>query len=226
MSRVRENGKEFQMKKFLYILATMTLFKSYAFAGVVFGNLGPAAADNLSSFNADIRITNIIAQGFTIGGSSMYLQSVTLGLFGATAPTTVSAVVGIYSSSSGQPDAPVYWSTNNTIGEEGKYTFLFDSATLSANQTYWVIPQYNISWYLNESNSAPIEQNLSGVTYAGTSRSTNNAATWATAAVDSYSISVSATQGIPEPSTWLAGIMLIAILILVKVRQKQMNKSI
>jgi hypothetical protein len=196
------------MRKLLAILAAVLACTSLpARAVVVFGNLGSDGSGGLDTINNDIRATNLIAQGFSTGTSSLLsLQSITLGLFGATAPGTISGAIDLYSNAGGTPGAVLHSSTNSAIGDTGKYTFNFVGATLDANQSYWVVPRYDLSWYFSQPNGAPTAQNLSGYVYTGTLRSTNNGP-WVDTS-SSYSISIQATEAIPEPDTWAVAVLL------------------
>jgi hypothetical protein len=194
-------------KLFVILLVSSAFAASPAPAVIVFGNLGSDGSGGLNTFNDDIRATNLIVQGFSTGSSSLLvLQSITFGLFG-TSIGTISGSVGLYDDLGGVPGTLLYTSTNSAIGDIGKYTFNFAGLVLAPSQTYWVMPNPDLSWYLNAPLTAPGEQNASGYSYAGTLRSTNGAVSWGPAAVPHYSISVNADV-IPEPGTWLAGALL------------------
>lgn len=189
--------------------------------GVVFGNLASDGLGALSSFNEDIRSNNLVAQGFSTGTSSLLvLDSIKLGLFGISAPSTIPKSIGLYNDSGGSPGSLLYSSTNSAVGDVGTYDFGFPSPSLSAGQTYWVVPDYDLSWYLNQGLSAPTAQNSSGYTYVGTLRSTNMMVSWSTALVPSYSISIQASEAIPEPGTWAAAVLMVLAAVLVAWRRR------
>jgi hypothetical protein len=175
-------------------------------ADVVFGNLGPAGAGGISSTQTDFgpgsATTTALAQGFTTGVAStnLQLESVTIGAF-ATSVGTLPRTVSIYSNSANAPGTPVFTSSPTEVGNNAKYTFNFTSATLSANTSYWVVPDFSVPWtwvYESTDFTPPSQQNSSGYAYLGSSRIQNDApGVWAPGP-SPYSISVSA---VPEPTT-------------------------
>jgi hypothetical protein len=175
-------------------------------ADVVFGNLGPTGSLGISSTQTDFgpgsATTAALAQGFTTGVAStdLQLQSVTIGAF-ATSVGTLPRTISIYSNSSNAPGSPVFTSAPTEVGNNAKYTFNFTSATLSANTSYWVVPDFSVPWtWVFEATdfTPPSQQNSSGYSYLGSSRIQNTApGVWAPGPT-AYSISVSA---VPEPGT-------------------------
>jgi hypothetical protein len=190
-------------------------------AGVVFGNLGDTGTGNLggslTDFGNDPPITDFtqrLATGFTTGVSStdLTVQSITLGLFGATPPADpVSMTLGIFANNSGVPaSTPVFVSSAVNVGTNTKYTFNFTNANLAAGSTYWIVPQTPStgSWYNNTAGSAPIGRNGSGYSFAGTLRfgeldEQDPAVGWYAATTSGFSVSVNA---VPEPSTVALGV--------------------
>ena len=175
---------------------------SEASADVVFGNLGSSGTNPIGGTNTDYGPSDTseraIAQGFSVGASSTLLevQSISLGLFFDNVATT-SRTVSIFSDSSGAPRTSLYTSSAVTVGSNALYTFPFSGATLSANTTYWVVPEGPASWYFNSPNTAPTGLNSSLYSYAGTLiQNTSNQ--WVTSPFNSYSVSVVA---VPEPPT-------------------------
>ena len=178
-------------------LATTLLLAaaSSAQAEIVFGNLGSTGAGNLSATNTDIGTDYAsIAVGFYTPLTTYYLQSVTLGVFydnASTAPISI----GLYSVF----DTLVATSAPTLVGTGGKYTFTFNNVALSQDAWYTIQPASGISWYAAAAFAAPTEQNSSGFSYAGASLLSGD--NW-TAAPFPYSISIAATNVVPEPSTY------------------------
>lgn len=196
------------------------LIAAPARADVVFGNLNADNSRPLGSTSTDLGDgvpdnPQWLAQGFSTGSATLLdLQSVTVGLFGASVGT-VPITVSIYGDVSGNPGAnPLFTSAATQVGNTDKYTFSFTGATLLANTTYWVVPNEG-SWYFNNGTpAAPIGHNSSGYSYVGgreslTLGATPQNATWDIGGSNRYSVSVTA---VPEPSTFaLASIGLATI---------------
>ncbi len=185
-------------------------------AEVVFGNLGATGTGNLGGVVTDFGnnppntdATQRLAVGFTTGASVNFLtlQSVTLGLFGATPPSSVNISVGIYADDSGKPaSTPLFTSGALAIGDTAKYTFSFGASQLSASTTYWIVPEPETigSWVNNFANTAPIARNDSGYAAAGALRygifdEEDPTLGWYAAPTSGMSASVTA---VPEPSTY------------------------
>jgi len=151
------------------------------------------------------------------------LQSITVGLFG-TNVSTIPLTVSIYADSAGNPAAtPLFTSAVTQVGTTDKYTFSFTGASLSANTTYWVVPNGG-SWYYNAGTPpAPMAHNASGYTYVGGRESLSTGVTpassvWDVGGNNRYSVSITA---VPEPSTLtLAGIGL-AMVVGLEVRRRR-----
>jgi MYXO-CTERM domain-containing protein len=198
-------------------------------AEVVFGNLNSDNSRNLGSTNTDlggqiVDDVNWLAQGFNTGAATLLdLQSITVGLFG-TNVSTIPLTVSIYADSAGNPAAtPLFTSAVTQVGTTDKYTFSFTGASLSANTTYWVVPNGG-SWYYNAGTPpAPIAHNASGYTYVGGRESLSTGVTpassvWDVGGNNRYSVSITA---VPEPSTLtLAGIGL-AMVVGLEVRRRR-----
>jgi hypothetical protein len=177
-------------------------------AEVVFGNLGPTGAGGLSSTQTDIgpgsATTTALAQGFTTGGASsnLQLESVTIGAF-ATSTGTLPRTISIYSNVANFPGSSLFTSAATQVGSNAKYTFNFTGAALSANTSYWVVPDFSVSLtWVNEAEdfTTPTQQNSSGYAYLGTARiQNNNPGVWASVpGLAGLSVSVVA---VPEPSS-------------------------
>lgn len=166
-------------------------------SNVVFGNLGTSGTGGLGSTNTDIGPTlgNYLAQGFTAASPNLSVTSVSLGLFGdGSIPSTVS----IFADNFGVPAAsPLFTSAVTNVGAKGTYAFSFTGANLTNGSSYWVIPQSDVSWYLNSPGSAPTAQNSSGYVFTNTLE--NSGSGWGTAGSNRYSVSV---QAVPEPTTY------------------------
>jgi hypothetical protein len=183
-------------------------FSGSAIAEVVFGNLGASGTGALGGTNTDIGEGGDVAglaQGFSTGAagfSTLTVQSITLGLFGATSPAPpVSATVGIYANVSGAPAAtPLFTSSALNVQETGLYAFIFSGAVLSPNTTYWIQPSSGISWHINTPGSTPTVQNGSTYSYVGTLElPAGPSPAWETAGLLRYATSINA---VPEPSTY------------------------
>jgi hypothetical protein len=182
-------------------ISTALTIASVAEAGVVFGNLGATGSNAIAGTNTDYGPDDAserqIAQGFTVGvaATSLQVQSISLGLFFDNV-ATASRTVSIYSTSGTTPGSPLFTSSAVTIGSNGVYTFPFSGATLTAGNTYWVIPSGPASWYFNQANTLPAEQNSSGYTYYDTFVQ-NPSSQWVDPTfASSYSVSI---QAVPEP---------------------------
>ena len=175
---------------------------SVARADVVFGNLGTDGTGALGTTNTDIgpTLNDYIAQGFTAAAPNLSVTSVSLGLFGdGSIPTTVA----IYADNFGEPAAsPLYTSGVVNVGARGTYQFSFSGAQLTGGSSYWVVPQSDVSWYLNSPGSAPIGQNSSVYVFTNTLEKLGTGS-WGSAGSNRYSISVVAT--VPEPSSYAIG---------------------
>ena len=209
------------MTKSLAIIAAALLSVASSPAALVYGNMGSDGSTSLGPVNNDVGPgSGWLAQGFNTGNSSLLsLQSVTLGLFGVstnTIPLTVSIFTGIQSGANTVPDTSLYTSAAASVGNTGKYSFIFSNALLQANTSYFIVPSGG-SWYaLANLFEAPIAQNGSGYSNAGTWEITSTNAmtpsgTWVTSPLTSYSLSVYATTSapVPEPSTWAAAALLV-----------------
>jgi hypothetical protein len=172
-------------------------------SNVVYGNLGAAGTESLSSTSTDFgptaATTRSLAQGFTTGTSNLLLETVMIGAF-ATSSGTLDRTVSIYSSLSNAPGTALYTSATTGVGTTGKYFFPFSGVTLSPNTNYWVVPDFaqDWTWYLNAAETDPVEQNSSGYSYLGTKRTTALNPAWTTTVLP-YSVSI---QAVPEPTTF------------------------
>ena len=129
---------------------------------VVFGNLGSDGSGGLGGTNTDVTLTDRLAVGFSTGSATnRTLQSVTLGLFYDVSSTS-SFSLSIYDDNGSEPGSLVATSTAISIGNTGKYTFAFANDVLQASQTYWIVPEPDLSWYTNAGFTNPTGQNSSG----------------------------------------------------------------
>lgn len=184
-------------------ILSATAAQAVPVSDVVFGNLGANGTGPLGSTSTDVgpALNEYIAQGFTAASPNLSVKTVSLGLFGeGSIPTTVA----IYADNFGQPAAsPLYVSGTVNVGAKATYNFTFSGASLVNGSTYWVVPQADVSWYLNSPGSAPVGQNTSGYVFVNTLENIGGGG-WTSAGSNRYSISV---QAVPEPSTYaLAGI--------------------
>lgn len=187
-------------------------------ADIVFGNLGASGTGALGTTNTDIgpTIGNYLAQGFTASTPLLSITSISLGLFGdGSIPTTVS----IFADNFGQPAvSPLFTSGTVTVGEKGTYEFNFSGANLTNGSTYWVVPQGDVSWYLNSPGSAPVEQNSSGYAFVNTQENIGGGG-WTAAGSNRYSVSVVAT--VPEPSTYALAALGLGLAGLMRARRRK-----
>ena len=82
-------------------------------------------------------------------------------------------------------------------------------AALAAGDTYWIVPNGNVSWYWAGGgfNAAPTEQNGSGYEWAGTLTATDTYFMSGSSTVPGYSISI---NPVPEPASMgIAGLALV-----------------
>jgi hypothetical protein len=176
---------------------------------VVFGNLGPTGTATLSTQNTDITTLDKYAAAFTTGTaglSPLRLTSITLGLFHSetqSLPFTLS----IYNDDNGGPGSIAFTSQPATIGDVALYEFMFENQALSANTTYWILPNSGLSWYrTNFSPRTPVAYNNSGYTFSGYGESIDGGSTWGS---DIFEVSFS-ISAVPEQGTLpLAGIGLV-----------------
>jgi hypothetical protein len=176
-------------------------------ADVVFGNLGVSGTNGLNGTNTDIVVTATtagefsgLAQGFTTGSNAQFLtiQSVTLGIFAEVGVPNRS--VSIFSNNAGVPGSQLYVSNSIPVSAVSSYVFSFSSVVLSANTSYWIVPQAEISWHLSQPIAPPTGQNASGYAYLGTAEKTlSSGNAWTESGLTSYAVSINA---VPEPSTY------------------------
>jgi len=198
-----------------------------ATAEVVFGNLGPTASGPLAATSTDILVSataagqvSAIAQGFTTGNDSAFLtlQSVILGLFASGGDPN--RTVSLYSNNAGEPGAELAVSSSVAVGAQDKYTFGFSNVPLLANTSYWIVPQSDVSWYVNAGFTNPAVQNGSGYSYLGTASQTfDSGGVWASSGLTSYSVSV---QAVPEPSTYALAALGFGVAGIVRARRRNL----
>lgn len=172
----------------------------HASAAVVFGNLGTSGTGTLGNTNTDIGPTanDFLAQGFTAASPNLNVTSISLGLFG-TSESTIPASIAIFADNFGSPAAsPLFTSSVANIGDKGTYAFSFTGANLTNGSSYWIIPQTDVSWYLNSPGSVPTAQNSSGYNFTNTLENIDGGG-WVEAGSKRYSVSV---QAVPEPATY------------------------
>jgi hypothetical protein len=172
-------------------------------AEVVFGNMGQdgsgAISTTFTTFGPLTNPTRGLALGFSTGAGStdLLVQAVTIGAF-ATDSGTQPRTVSIFSNSGSVPDSSLFTSASTNVGDDGKYTFSFANAQLAAGQTYWIVPDFSVTWAwaVSGGNAVAAEQNDSGYEYVGMVER-NSAGAWNSAFLN-YSVSI---QAVPEPST-------------------------
>jgi len=182
-------------------------------ADVVFGNMGADGAGGFATNYTLVGSGNISALGFNTGNSStLYLQSITIGSF---IDTTGSFTISLYTGTSSNPNLSTgLFATSSSLtlvnADEEKFTYDFGGTLLSANTVYWVVASTGQSWATSGGFTNATEQNNSGYTFVGNIRSTDSGSTWGNFVP--YSISVDATNVVPEPSTYgmiLGGLALV-----------------
>lgn len=201
----------------LLVVVAVGGFQSSLRADVVFGNLGDTGTGNLGAFVTDFGddspitdATQRLAVGFTTGTSTDFLtlESVTLGLFGATPPASpVSISVAIYGNDSGKPaSTPLHTSDSQSVGGTAKYTFNFTgSPQLTASTAYWIVPEpvTTGSWANEAFSSTPSGRNGSGYSFDSALRygilsGEDSTLGWYSAFSSGMAVSVNA---VPEPGT-------------------------
>ena len=190
--------KEVIARAVIVVTLAAVVSPTVSVAQVVYGNLGSSGTGALSGTNTDVDLSNWPAQGFSTGSSSaLSLQSITMGLFYDNS-NTLPFTVRLYPDASGQPaGTSLATSSQTTVGTNALYTFPFTGLTLSPNTTYWAIPAVGLSWYRNQSETAPAAQNGSGYSYVGTLITANGGSGYSPVN-GGYSISVNA---VPEPAS-------------------------
>jgi hypothetical protein len=178
---------------------------------LVYGNMGPTGTTNLgdsgSDFGPSAATLKILAQGFTSGTDLLQVTSVTLGAYSA---PVGNRTVSIYANIGGNPGgAPLYTSSQTSVGGKGPYAFSFSNAVLAPSTSYWIVPQFDVDWfwYTALDENQPDGLNASGYAFLGTRRSGGNmSGTWNNTN-QPYNVSISAINPVPEPSSIaLAGV--------------------
>lgn len=162
-----------------------------------------------------------LGQGFTMGSTAYELKAVQIGLQFLGNSNGFS--MALYGNSGGSPDtgaAPIATFTNPSFTNSPtvyQFDYTGPQLMLSANETYWLVVKYNgsgdiFSWYFADTGEldAPVPQNGSGISYAGTKAYDTLGAppTWmdfSTAPNDFRGLRYS-IMTVPEPSTYALGI--------------------
>jgi hypothetical protein len=185
---------------------------------VVYGNLGSSGTNAISSSGGIVlTATTWRAIGFTVGGTNVMLETVTIG-FNVGSSGSADVRLDLYSNSSGQPGTSLFNTSQslaaNTLNQPITFNF---NQTLSSGSTYWIVAQRAggtgnataLAWRpaAGTPNPAPITQNASGWLNLGNATgvtSADSGATWGSTGTGS-SNSISFTAIVPEPSTWAMG---------------------
>jgi hypothetical protein len=170
----------------------MKLFKILAFAalamvstisaqaGVVYSNMGADGLTDTSSVfndNADVTSGNLIASGFTTGSGARRLGQVSLVIQALGSPGN--KTVSIFSDNGGSPGSSLFTSNSVFVNGKGVYSFGFaDTTVLAANTSYWVLPDTNLTWAINDDSDVPTAINGSGYTFLAAKSSINGGSTW------------------------------------------------
>jgi len=179
-------------------------------AGPVLSNLVGYAVDSTKTDMGPSSATTLaLALGFTTGGnfSSWDIESIVMGVSAESAgPRSVS----IYESSGSSPAASALATStaSNVPATFGTVSFTFPATvSLTANTTYWVVPQFdeNWSWHFSTAPFTPQALGGSNWSYVGTLRQPQpTPSTWQPAGFVNYSVTISA---VPEPSTIIAALI-------------------
>ena len=199
-------------KTILTILTSTVLALGSAQADIVFGNLGAdGAAATGPTGGRNIATGSWSAIGFTTAAAAFDLNTVSFA-FSTLGNTTI--VMDLYSNSGGNPGSFITRLGTEVIPLGTSYTNQRIDFTpnygLSASTSYWLVGRATAgnggTWIKNTANTIAGDQNSSGWTALGVKQTSTSGAGWATSTGNaSYiSLSVDASNPIPEPGTWAA----------------------
>ena len=217
----------------VFAIAAMAMVSSVsAQAGVVLSNLGTSGTDasKVSSTSTNQSTSSRNFTGFTVGSSNVTLDSINVGLYQATAPSTVSTTLQLFSSVGGLPGTLIATSnptlvddSNPTLGPKSLFNFTFSSTTLSANTSYWVgvtLGGPALAWYSPTSFSQPTAVGDSGFVSLGTAAQDTNGTTISGPAL-TFALFTSDVPpaAIPEPA--LTSLLCLSGIALIRRRMKK-----
>jgi hypothetical protein len=185
---------------------------------VVYGNLGSSGTNAIST-SGGIVVSGSTwrAIGFTVGGTNVMLETVTIGV-NVNSTGSADMRLDLYSNNSGVPGTSLFNTSQslaaNTVNQPISFNF---NQTLSSGSTYWIVAQRAggtgnataLAWRPAVGTPAPATQNASGWANLGNATgitSSDSGATWGSTGTGS-SNAISFTAIVPEPSTWaMAGV--------------------
>ncbi len=203
---------------------------------VVYGNLGSSGTNAIST-SGGIALSGSTwrAIGFTVGGTNVMLETVTIG-FNVNSSGSADVRLDLYSNNSGVPGTSLFNTSQslaaNTVNQPIGFNF---NQTLSSGSTYWIVAQRTggtgnasaLAWRPADGNPPPTTQNASGWLNLGNVTgitSTNAGAAWGSTGNGSVS-SMSLTAIVPEPSTWAMAGMGIAFAVTCQEFQRRRRVS-
>ena len=200
----------------LALLSLTVSISSVSASTSLYGNLGSVSASTTSNtvgYLSPGLLNQFQAQGFTLGAYDYDLTSLDFGLDASGAPSPVAQLFGDNSGAPGS--ALATFTLSSAVGTKGIYNFT-GSFAAQKNTSYWVVLSNansasfeSFEWYSNDSFTAPTGLNDSLITYLGTAES-NNGALWPNT-LPSLSIQVNGElSAIPEPSSSMASLCLLA----------------
>ena len=180
--------------RILAIAALAMVSSASVQAAVVWSNMGSdGLTDTSGNVSTDFFSDSLLASGFTTGSVAQQLDWVS---FVGENLESGTKVVEIFSNNSGNPGSSFATSNAVTVGNKRVYQFNFSGVTLAANTTYWVLPQSQTRWYVENSNASPTAQNSSGFTYKGAQYLEEG--DWFLSGFN-YTLAISTTSNAPPP---------------------------
>lgn len=194
----------------LSALVACLLTAGIAHGDVVFGNLGTLGTNDVSNTNFGVSDTTWLAQGFTVGGTTTTVSSVTLGLFDADG-TVVN--LSIYAGGTAGPTGTPLATSSQAVASltPALQTFNFSpNVSLTSGSPYWIVAYSGeasglFNWAFNDAGDFGTVQNSSGWTAVAnqTRVSTDSGSTWTNSGVNRPAgFSIQAVAPVPEPSAY------------------------
>ena len=188
------------MKKNLLIF--VTLFVAFISSTAQAIPIVSTLEDSVDVGGLKIQDNQHLAIGFSLGGQSLNLDSITLRWGNYQEPDAPS--VSLFSDLAGAPDSSLVSFTNPTFSAGfNDYTFLPSSLfELQANATYWIVMS---ATSLTMEDADPVAVSETGAFFAGYSYSSDQGATWRASSGHTPEFAVNASDipvsTVPEPTT-------------------------